>query len=179
LHLLSGANRYAWILAYRNRQVAQLLENETILGLCAARNLVLRILCVSSRADRRVLERTLTVLPDPENSPVDISSLVRELRGHERRIADVLTTSSADIRYESYDSMIGPRFVIVDGDAYCGFDSLMHEIYRPLDENPGIKFDRRSEVARMMRTHFLMMWPDAHEKSTLAQLHDEAGQDGS
>jgi hypothetical protein len=54
--------------------------------------------------------------------------------------------------------MIGPRFVIVDGDAYCGFDSLMHEIYRPLDENPGIKFGRRSEVARMMRTHFLMMW---------------------
>jgi hypothetical protein len=34
--------------------------------------------------------------------------------------------------------MIGPRFVIVDGDAYCGFDSLMHEIYRPLDENPGM-----------------------------------------
>ncbi len=177
-HLLNGAKRYVWILAYRNRQVAQLLENETILRLCQAQNLVLRILCVSSRADRRVLERTLTVLPDPENSPIDISSLVRELREHERRIAEVLTTSSADIRYDSYDSMIGPRFVIVDGDAYSGFDSLMHEIYRPLDENPGIKFDRRSEVARMMRTHFLMMWPDIHEKPMLTRLHDEADQNG-
>jgi len=175
-HLLSGARRYVWILAYRNRQVTQLLENETILGLCAAQNLVLRILCVSSRADRRVLERTLTVLPDPENSPVDTSSLVRELRGNERRIAELLAASSADIRYESYDSMIGPRFVIVDGDAYSGFDSLMHEIYRPLDENPGIKFDRHSEVARMMRTHFLMMWPDIHEKPMLTRLHDDVGQ---
>jgi hypothetical protein len=178
-HVLGGAKRYAWILAYRNRQMAQLLENETILGLCAAQNLVLRILCVSSRADRRVLERTLTVLPDPENSPVDTSSLVRELRGNERRITELLATSSADIRYESYDSMIGPRFVIVDGDAYLGFDSLMHEIYRPLDENPGIKFDRRSEVARMMRTHFLMMWPDIHEKPMLTRLHDESGQNGA
>jgi hypothetical protein len=173
-HLLSGAKRYVWILAYRNRQVAQLLENETIHGFCETQNLVVRILCVSSRADRRVLERTLTVLPDPENSPTDTASLVREMRGHERRITEVLATSSADIRYESYDTMIGPRFVIVDGDAYCGFDSLMHEIYRPLDENPGIKFDRHSQVARMMSTHFLMMWPDIEEKTILTGLHDDA-----